>query len=187
MLPTKLFAVVALLPFALAWQRPYRRDIVVRDSCGNEYTTTETAAPTTTTAQPTTQSTSNPLTAQSTTTVAPVSSTVAPISSTTAATSTTKTTTTSSAPATSTVPAGFVKASGTKFTLDGEQYCFAGMNAYWVPQLVLESQYDATFALLASIGVRVLRTWAFSMVTAVPSYDMTYYQVSGNLCAAGAD
>lgn len=64
--------------------------------------------------------------------------------------------------------------------LDGKHYCFAGMNAYWIPQLVTESQYDATFASLANAGIRVVRTWAFSMVTSVPNYDLTYFQVSMN-------
>ncbi|RSH76789.1 uncharacterized protein EHS24_005367 [Apiotrichum porosum] len=114
--------------------------------------------------------------ASSSTSTSTVSSTSSKPSS-TQATSTTSTTSTAPATSSSTSSSGgFVTTSGTKFMLDGKHYCFAGMNAYWIPQLVTESQYDATFASLANAGIRVVRTWAFSMVTSVPNYDLTYFQ-----------
>lgn len=75
------------------------------------------------------------------------------------------------------VPSGFVTTNGKQFWLDGNPFCFAGMNAYWIPQLVKESQYDAAFSMLKDLNVRVLRTWAFSMVEQLPSSNLTYYQV----------
>jgi mannan endo-1,4-beta-mannosidase len=75
-------------------------------------------------------------------------------------------------------PAGFVTPSGTGFSVDGRPFCFAGMNAYWMAQFVTEAQVSAAFARMQEIGVKVLRTWAFSMVESVPGYDLTYYQVS---------
>lgn len=71
----------------------------------------------------------------------------------------------------------YVTRSGKGFVLNGKNYCFAGMNGYWVPQMNQDWQYDQVFAKLSSAGVRVLRTWAFSMVESTPSYDLTYFQV----------
>jgi len=83
-------------------------------------------------------------------------------------------------PAKHSKPSGVVTTNGKQFELDGRPFCFLGINAYWIPQLVKESQFRAAFDRMQSVGVKVLRTWAFSMITArpEPGYDLTYYQVS---------
>lgn len=75
------------------------------------------------------------------------------------------------------VPSGFPYAEGTKFMLDGEPFCFGGMNAYWIPQLVTDAQYTQAFDMLKDLNAKVLRTWAFSMVETVPTNSLTYYQL----------
>jgi len=74
------------------------------------------------------------------------------------------------------LPTGYVTTKGTEFWLDHNPYYFSGANCYWLPQLVYESQYDEVYQLLQSIGVKVVRTWAFSMVTELPTDETTYYQ-----------
>ncbi|KAH7925544.1 glycoside hydrolase family 5 protein [Leucogyrophana mollusca] len=71
--------------------------------------------------------------------------------------------------------AGYVKASGQGFTLDGETYTVFGSNSYWVGLTELSTtDMDTTFANIASTGGTTVRTWGFNEVTA-PSGD--YYQL----------
>ncbi|CAE6414897.1 unnamed protein product [Rhizoctonia solani] len=95
--------------------------------------------------------------------------------STTTTTSTTSkatltTTTTSAAP----VSTGFVKTSGTKFTLNGSTFTVVGSNAYWMAQLSSTADITSSFADLSAAGVTTLRTWGFNDVT---SPSGTYYQL----------
>ncbi|KEP46730.1 glycoside hydrolase family 5 protein, partial [Rhizoctonia solani 123E] len=95
--------------------------------------------------------------------------------STTTTTSTTSkatltTTTTSAAP----VSTGFVKTSGTKFTLNGSTFTVVGSNAYWMAQLSSTADITSAFADLSAAGVTTLRTWGFNDVT---SPSGTYYQL----------
>lgn len=90
------------------------------------------------------------------------------------------------------VPPGFVTTKGSEFWLDHYPFYFNGANCYWLPQLVHDYQYDQVFQVLQSLGVKVVRTWAFSMLTAeqgLPSTNLTYYQVSemGEQDRVGAD
>ncbi|KAJ7512588.1 glycoside hydrolase superfamily [Mycena galericulata] len=94
---------------------------------------------------------------------------------TTIATSTSHTTTTIVSTSTSTaststasVPAqtGFVKTSGTRFTLNGAPYTVFGTNAYWLP-LGGYSTTDINTALTTIVGsgATTVRTWGFNEVT----------------------
>ena len=74
------------------------------------------------------------------------------------------------------VPSGYVTTKGTEFWLNHYPYYFNGANAYWLPQLVYDYQYDQVFKLLESIGVTVIRTWAFSTLEETPTNNVTYYQ-----------
>ena len=81
------------------------------------------------------------------------------------------------------VPSGYVTTKGTEFWLDHYPFYFNGANAYWIPQLVYDYQYQEAFDLLKELGVKVLRTWAFSMVEdTLPTTNVTYYQVSLASC-----
>ncbi|RYP74987.1 hypothetical protein DL771_002635 [Monosporascus sp. 5C6A] len=69
-----------------------------------------------------------------------------------------------------TTPKGFVKAEGGKFTLDGEDFHFAGSNAYYFP--FNNNQTDVELGLTAAkeAGLKVFRTWGFNdkNVTYIP-------------------
>ncbi|KAJ7216025.1 CEL4a mannanase [Mycena pura] len=98
------------------------------------------------------------------------SSTVSSPSTTTSASTSTSKTTTTSTTATST-PAGpsatgFVRTSGTRFTLNGTAFPVVGENAYW-PALLGYSpaENDQAFADIAGSGATTVRTMAFNEVT----------------------
>ncbi|KAJ3570962.1 hypothetical protein NP233_g4061 [Leucocoprinus birnbaumii] len=97
---------------------------------------------------------------------------------TTAPPSTTTTSTTSSAPTTSAPPStvtGFVKTSGTKFTLNGKTYTLVGGNSYWMGLMGLStSAMNQAFADIAKAGGTTVRTWGFNEVT---SANGNYYQL----------
>ncbi|KAH7029052.1 cellulase [Microdochium trichocladiopsis] len=59
-------------------------------------------------------------------------------------------------------PPGFVTASGTKFQLDGEDFYFAGSNAYYLPFLQNATDVDAGLAAAKAAGLSVIRTWGFN-------------------------
>ncbi|RBR26783.1 uncharacterized protein FIESC28_00364 [Fusarium coffeatum] len=63
------------------------------------------------------------------------------------------------------VPAGFVTTDGTKFSLDGKDFFFAGTNAYFLPFNIWGTDHykDVKLGLEAAkdAGLKVVRTWAF--------------------------
>ncbi|GBE78211.1 Mannan endo-1,4-beta-mannosidase F [Sparassis crispa] len=61
------------------------------------------------------------------------------------------------------VPAGYVTTNGTEFELDGEPFAFVGTNSFWLPLLTTTDDVDATFETMASMGVKVVRTWVSSL------------------------
>ncbi|KAF8175051.1 CEL4a mannanase [Mycena galopus ATCC 62051] len=81
--------------------------------------------------------------------------------STAKSTTTTTTTTTASSPPSST---GFIKTSGMRFTLNGQQFVPVGSNAYW-PALLeyTNAEIDQTFSDIAASGATVVR--GFNEVT----------------------
>ncbi|KAJ7306272.1 mannanase [Mycena albidolilacea] len=83
-------------------------------------------------------------------------------------TSTSKTTTSITTTSTPAGPSatGFVKTSGTKFTLNGAPFTVVGENAYW-PALLGYSptDNDKAFADIAASGATTVRTMAFNEVT----------------------
>ncbi|KAF7354147.1 Mannan endo-1,4-beta-mannosidase F [Mycena venus] len=101
----------------------------------------------------------------STTTVTTPTTTPTTVSttSTVKSTSTTHTTTTSSSPPSAT---GFIKTSGTRFTLNGQQFVPVGSNAYW-PALLgySDAEIDQAFSDIAGSGATVCRTEGFNEVT----------------------
>ena len=52
---------------------------------------------------------------------------------------------------------GFVKTSGQKFILDGEDYVVAGTNAYWLAQ-VSDEDIDTAFNDIVAAGLTTVRT-----------------------------
>lgn len=77
------------------------------------------------------------------------------------------------------VPSGYVTAKGQEFWLNHKPFYFVGNNAYWIPQLIYENQYEQFFQETVAIGAKVLRTWAFSGIQdELPTDTLTYYQVS---------
>ncbi|KAF9461275.1 CEL4a mannanase [Collybia nuda] len=82
---------------------------------------------------------------------------------TTTPTITTKPPTTTQAPPAST---GFVKTSGTRFTLNGARYTVVGGNAYWIGLTGLStSNMNKAFSDIAAAGGTTVRTWGFNEVT----------------------
>ncbi|RDB16956.1 putative mannan endo-1,4-beta-mannosidase F [Hypsizygus marmoreus] len=80
-------------------------------------------------------------------------------------------TTTTNPPPTST---GFVKTSGTKFTLNGQRYTIVGANSYWVGLTGLSTaNMNKAFADIAAAGGTTVRTWGFNEVT---SQNGNWYQ-----------
>ncbi|KAF8214816.1 glycoside hydrolase family 5 protein [Mycena galopus ATCC 62051] len=114
-------------------------------------------AGTSTTTSTTVSSTS---TVKSTTTTTTTVSTTSTVKSTT---TTTSQTTTASSPPSAT---GFIKTSGTRFTLNGKQFVPVGSNAYW-PALLgySNAEIDQAFADIAASGATVVRTEGFNEVT----------------------
>ncbi|KAJ7201458.1 glycoside hydrolase superfamily, partial [Mycena rebaudengoi] len=103
-----------------------------------------------------------------TATTTPAPPTTTPPTSTTRTTTTTVTTpiSTPSAPAST----GFVKTSGTRFTLNGAPYTVVGSNAYWLPLMGSSTGYSAAdlntaFNDIVGSGATTVRTWGFNEVT----------------------
>ncbi|RDB24327.1 putative mannan endo-1,4-beta-mannosidase F [Hypsizygus marmoreus] len=87
---------------------------------------------------------------------------------TTAPPATTPTTTPSGPTTTVSPPAstGFVKTSGTRFTLNGARYTVVGSNSYWIGLTGLSTaNMNAAFADIAKTGATTVRTWGFNEVT----------------------
>ncbi|KAJ6546040.1 CEL4a mannanase [Mycena vulgaris] len=79
-----------------------------------------------------------------------------------------QTTTVSTPTSTVSVPAqtGFVKTSGTKFTLNGAPYTVFGSNAYWLPLMGYSTtDINKAFADIVASGATTVRTWGFNEVT----------------------
>ncbi|KAJ7278386.1 CEL4a mannanase [Mycena rebaudengoi] len=86
--------------------------------------------------------------------------------------STTVSPTTTSAPSTVT---GFVKTSGTRFTVNGSKYTVVGSNGYWLPLAgYSKTDVDKAFADIAASGATTVRTWGFNEVT---SANGVYFQL----------
>ncbi|KAF8079251.1 CEL4a mannanase [Lyophyllum atratum] len=97
--------------------------------------------------------------------------TTAPPTTTKTTTTTKPTTTTTSPPPAST---GFVKTSGTRFTLNGQRYTIVGGNAYWVGLAGLSTaDMNTAFSDIAKAGGTTVRTWGFNEVT---SQSGNWYQ-----------
>ncbi|EJD06357.1 CEL4a mannanase [Fomitiporia mediterranea MF3/22] len=88
------------------------------------------------------------------------------------------TSTSASAPASTPTVTGFVKTSGQKFTLNGEDYIVAGTNAYWLAQ-VSDEDIDTAFNDIAAAGLTTVRTWGFNDVTSSQNFG-AYYQLWQN-------
>ncbi|KAL0956596.1 hypothetical protein HGRIS_002733 [Hohenbuehelia grisea] len=107
---------------------------------------------------------------KSTATSAPPSTTPRPTSTSTTSTSTVRPTTSAPPPAST----GFVKTSGTRFTLNGSKYTVVGGNSYWIGLIGLSTaNMNAAFADIAKAGGTTVRTWGFNEVT---SPNGNYYQ-----------
>ena len=79
------------------------------------------------------------------------------------------------------LPPGTVTTKGSQFWQDHYPFYFNGANAYWLPQFVHDEGVIQTFEECKELGVKVVRTWAFSMITeqeGIPTNNATYYQVS---------
>ncbi|KAA1477226.1 CEL4a mannanase [Dentipellis sp. KUC8613] len=72
----------------------------------------------------------------------------------------------------------FVKVSGQKFTLDGNDFIVAGTNAYWLAQ-ESNADIDQAFSDIAAAGLTTVRTWGFNDVTTAQNYG-AYYQLWQN-------
>ncbi|KAF9482636.1 CEL4b mannanase [Pholiota conissans] len=105
-----------------------------------------------------------------TTTTKPTTTTTTTMKPTTTTTTTTGPTTTAAPPS----PTGFVKASGTAFSLNGSKFTVVGENSYWVGLMGYSTtDMNKAFADIASAGSTVVRTWGFNEVT---SPNGIYYQ-----------
>jgi mannan endo-1,4-beta-mannosidase len=69
-----------------------------------------------------------------------------------------------------------VKASGQRFTLNGNTFFPVGTNAYWLAQ-ISNADIDQAFSDIAAAGFTTVRTWGFNDVT---SPSGTYYQLWSN-------
>ncbi|KAL3425697.1 fungal cellulose binding domain-containing protein [Phlyctema vagabunda] len=98
------------------------------------------------------------------------------------ATSSTKTTLATSKTSTASTPtgttgiSGFSKVSGNVFTINGKKTYFAGTNSYWIGFLTSNSDVDLVMTHLAATGLKVLRVWGFSDLTAAPYSGQVWFQ-----------
>ncbi|KAF5327780.1 hypothetical protein D9619_004756 [Psilocybe cf. subviscida] len=65
------------------------------------------------------------------------------------------------------------------FVANGSKIDFIGTNAYWLPTLNSEADIDSVLAKISAAGVKVVRTWAFNDVDAVPETG-TWFQLITN-------
>ncbi|KAG9029160.1 hypothetical protein FRB95_005618 [Tulasnella sp. JGI-2019a] len=72
---------------------------------------------------------------------------------------TTKTTTSATTTTTYATVTGYVKTSGTSFTLNGSPFTLVGENAYWIPQYTATADLNQAFADIAGMGATTVRTW----------------------------
>lgn len=59
-------------------------------------------------------------------------------------------------------PEGFATTNGTKFQLDGNDFFFAGSNAYYFPFANDQSEVEAGLTAAKEAGLPVFRTWGFN-------------------------
>ncbi|KAI0030946.1 mannanase [Vararia minispora EC-137] len=96
-------------------------------------------------------------------------------SSTTQASTTTVSATTTTTPSTVPTVTGFIKTSGTKFTLNGADFTVAGSNSYWVGLMGYSTtEMNQAFSDISKTGATTVRTWGFNEVT---SANGDYYQL----------
>ncbi|KAL0956595.1 hypothetical protein HGRIS_002732 [Hohenbuehelia grisea] len=83
----------------------------------------------------------------------------------------------SSSTSTTPVPTGYVKTSGTRFTLNGAKYTVVGANSYWIGLTGLSNaDMNKAFSDIAKAGGTTVRTWGFNEVT-TSSGHWNYYQL----------
>lgn len=63
--------------------------------------------------------------------------------------------------------------SGLFFEIDGVTGYWTGTNGYWIPFLMNNTDIDTTFDHIAAAGMKIVRTWGFNDVTAIPSKGMS--------------
>lgn len=79
-------------------------------------------------------------------------------------------TSTSPTPTASTAPAGqYVRSENGRFMLGDKPFQYIGTSAYWLQLLDNDDDMKKTLTEIASLGVKVVRTWAFNDVTDIPS------------------
>jgi len=66
-----------------------------------------------------------------------------------------------------------------QFMKDGQPFKFVGTNAYWLPSLESDDDIQNTLHNIASMGIKVVRTWAFNDVTEIPQ-NGTWFQLIAN-------
>ncbi|CCA78057.1 related to beta-mannanase [Serendipita indica DSM 11827] len=63
----------------------------------------------------------------------------------------------------------YVTVNNGKFTLDGKPFQYIGTSAYWLQLIDNDDDMYKTLHEIASLGVKVVRTWAFNDVSEIPS------------------
>ncbi|KAL4067621.1 glycoside hydrolase family 5 protein [Scleroderma citrinum] len=73
----------------------------------------------------------------------------------------------------------FVQSDGTSFIVNGSKFRYVGTNAYWLPVLNTDEDIWNTLGNISAIGAKVIRTWAFNDVNAIPE-NGTWFQLVQN-------
>ncbi|TFK42587.1 glycoside hydrolase family 5 protein [Crucibulum laeve] len=79
-----------------------------------------------------------------------------------------------------TPPSNFVTTSPDgQFMVNGSAFSFVGTNAYWLHALNSDDDIDRTLQNISMRGIKVVRTWAFNDVSAIPE-NGTWFQLIVN-------